>query len=202
MPAKPGTLALFFGYDDTDPKSLEALHATEAMQQVRSSMSDVPNLLRDFATASVAKALGSVMKTNLIDVLMAAWKTRDDLLDFCDPAKHPPGEVGNYVLAHHTISSDHTPRFQVMLDGAKCGPEIDFDIHLELAIDAACLLIKDGRILEVETGAIDGSGSVSCGAKVLLERESGKFEIPGKLSFGDGIGISDVLAGGPARHAA
>jgi hypothetical protein len=165
------------------------LHDTDVMVRLRSSLTEAPDLVRNFATESVSDALNSVLNIPLSDVLAAAWKTRHELREYCDQSKYPPGQVNNYVLAQHTISSNHRPRFQVQFDGTPCGPDIEFDVALSLIVEAACLEIVNARITKATTGTIQGSGQISCAGAILVERKTAKVDIPGKFSFGEGIQI-------------
>ena len=188
MTAEPGSIAVLFGLDG-GALAPARLHDSDVMVRLRSSLTDAPELVRNFATESVSDALNSVLNVPLIDVLAAAWKTRHDLRQYCDQTKHPPGEVNNYVLAQHVISSTHRPRFQVLFDGTPCGPDIEFDVELSLTVEAACLEIINARITKATTGTIQGSGQISCAGATLVERQTKKIDLPGKFSFGDGIPI-------------
>ena len=199
MTDEPGSIAIFFGLDSG---ALEQLHESDVLQKVRGALTDAPDVVRNFATESVADALKSALNVPLIDIFAAAWKTLQELRKYCDLSKYPPGEVNNYALAEHVISSTHRPRFRVILDGTPCGPEIDFDVELKLTIEAASLEILDARIMKVATGSIQGSGSISCAGATLLERKTSTVDIPGKYSFGDGIPIGAPYRSGPSSPSA
>lgn len=184
MTDEPDSIAVFFGLDDG---ALEPLHDSDTMQKLRGSLAKAPDVVRNYATKSVSDALKLALNVPLVDVFAAALKTFQDLRKFCDQSKYPPGEISNYALAKHVISSDHRPRFRVLLDGTPCGPEIDFDVKLKLSIEAASLEILDAKIMQVATGSIQGSGSISCAGATLIERKTSTLAIPGKFSFGDGI---------------
>jgi len=184
MTDEPDSIAVFFGLDDG---ALEPLHDSDTMQKLRGSLAKAPDAVRNYATKSVTDALKLALNVPLVDVFAAALKTLQDLRKFCDQSKYPPGEISNYALAKHVISSDHRPRFRVLLDGTPCGPEIDFDVKLKLSIEAASLEILDAKIMQVATGSIQGSGSISCAGATLIERKTSTLAIPGKFSFGDGI---------------
>ncbi|HLY07638.1 MAG TPA: hypothetical protein VKR31_17965 [Rhizomicrobium sp.] len=186
MTPDPGSIAVLLGLDGS-ALAPARLHDSDVMVRLRASLTGAPDLVRNFATESLSDALRSVLNVPLIDVLAAAWKTRHDLRQYCDQTKYPPGEVSNYVLAGHVISSTHRPRFQVLFDGAPCGPDIEFDVDLSLTVEAACLEIVNARITKATTGTIQGSGQIRCAGATLVERQTKKVDIPGKFSFGEGI---------------
>ena len=188
---EPDSIAVFFGLDDGP---LQPLHESDAMQKVRGSLAKAPEAARTFATESVSDALKSALNIPLIDVFAAALKTLQELQKYCDQSQYPPGQINNYVLAKPVISSRHHPRFRVLFDGTQVGPELDFDVELKLTIETACLEILDAKIMKVATGAIQGSGSISCVGAKLVERKTSNVPIPGTFSFGDGI-----LIGTPHR---
>jgi hypothetical protein len=194
MAAEPGSIALFFGLDDGP---LAPIGDTAVMAKVRASLTDAPELLKNFASESVADALKQALNVPVIDVLGAAWKTWSDLRKFCDQLQHPPGEIGNYTLAEHVITSSHHPRFQLMFDGAPCGPEIEFDVELTLTIEAAVLEIVNARIMKAATGTIQGTGEIDLGGVTLIERKTQTLDLPGKFSFGEGILLGTPYRGAP-----
>ena len=196
MADEPASMAVFFGLDGGALEPLR-LHDSDAMQKVRASLTNAPAVVRNFATESVADALKSALNVPLIDVFSAAWTRLMELRIYCDQSIYPAGEVNNYALAEHVISSAHHPRFQVLLDGAPCGPEIVFDVELKLTIEAASLEILDAKIMKVATGSIRGSGSISCAGATLVERKTSTFGFPGKYAFGDGIPIGTPYRSDP-----
>jgi hypothetical protein len=193
MAADPGTIAVMFGLDKGALEPVR-LDSAEVMGKVRASLASAPEAVRNLAAGSISDALKSALDVSLGDVLLAAWKTRQDLLEHCDQSKYPPGEVSNYVLAEHVVTSTHKPRFQILFDGAPCGPEIEFDVELKLTIEGACLEILDARIMKVATGAVQGSGTISCAGLTLVDRQTKKVDLPGEISFGEGF-----LIGNPYR---
>jgi hypothetical protein len=197
MTADPGSIAVLFGLDSGGLAPVR-LHDSDVMARLRASLTKAPDVLRNSAADSVTDALSSVLNIPLIDVLAAAWKTRHELREYCDQSKYPPDQVNNYVLAEHVISSNHQPRFQVLFDGAPCGPDIEFGITLSLTVDAACLQIVNARITKATTGTIQGSGQISCAGHVLVERKTAKLDIPGKFSFGEGIPIGMPYRSAPS----
>jgi hypothetical protein len=199
MADDPGSVAVFFGLDDG---AVGQLHESDVMQKVRTSLAKAPDAVRNFATESVADALKSALNVPLIDLFAAAWKTIHELRKYCDQSKYPPGEVNNYALAEHVISSTHRPRFRVVLDGTPCGPEIEFDVDLKVTIEAVSLEILDARIMKAATGSIQGSGSISCAGATLVERETSAIDIPGKYSFGEGILIGPPYRSDPSPASA
>jgi hypothetical protein len=184
MAAEPGSIAVFFGLDGG---ALKPLHDSDPMQKLRASITGAPDLVRNFATDSVADSLVSALNAPLMDVFSRGWKTLGDLHKYCDQSIYPAGQVNNYALTEHVISWTHKPRLRVLLDGKPCGPEIAFDVALKLTIQAASLEILDARIMKAATGSVQGSGSIVCAGNTLVERKTSAHAVPGKFSFGDGI---------------
>ena len=201
MANEPVSMAVFFGLDSGALEPLR-LHDTDAMEAIRASLSKAPAVVRNSAVNSVADALKSALNVPLVDVFSVAWTKLLEIRKYCDQSKYPPGQVNNYALAEHVISSDHHPRFQVLLDGAPCGPEIVFDIALKLTIEAACLEILDAKIMGVATGSIQGSGSIGCAGATLVERKTAVLDFPGKYTFGDGISIGTPYRSDTHSHLA
>jgi len=193
MAVDRGSIAVLFGLDAGGLAPVR-LNDSDAMEKVRASLAKAPDVVRNFATESVTDALTSALNVPLIDIFATAWKKWQDLRKYCDQSNYPPGQVSNYALAEHVITSSHKPRFQVLLDGIPCGPEVEFDVELKLTIEAACLEIVDARIMKATTGTIQGSGEINCAGVTVFERKTAAVDIPGKFSFGEGLLI------GPLYH--
>ena len=184
MAAEPESIGVFFGLDKD---ALKELHGTDAMQKIRDSIAGASDVVRNFATDSVADSLISALNAPLMDVFSRGWKTLGDLHKYCDQSKYPAGQINNYALTEHVISWSHKPRLRVVLNGKPCGPEIAFDVALKLTIQAASLEILDAKIMKAATGSVQGSGSIVCAGNTLVERKISAVTVPGKFSFGDGI---------------
>lgn len=137
---------------------------------------------------AVGRALQQALDVNIADVLVGGWNTYHSLLEYTDPAKHPPEEVASVTLWEHTITSSHEPRVKLLVNGENVAT-ITFGVDLELHFDSATLTIQDGKILEVRTGTCVGKGTLKCEGAVLMERSSAEIPLPGRLTFGAGIPI-------------
>ena len=184
MAAEPGSIGVFFGLDKD---ALKELHGSDAMQKLRDSIDGASDVVRNFATDSVADSLIAALNAPLMDVFSRGWKTLGDLHKYCDQSKYPAGQINNYALTEHVISWSHKPRLRVVLNGKPCGPEIAFDVALKLTVSAASLEIVDAKIMKAATGSVQGSGSIVCAGNTLVERKISAVTVPGKFSFGDGI---------------
>ncbi|MDW7772329.1 MAG: hypothetical protein SCH71_05490 [Desulfobulbaceae bacterium] len=81
----------------------------------------------------------------------------------------PPDETRTVALAEHVIRSNHTPRFEVLLNGKRIG-EILFHLQLALKLEGFLLIIQGGRTHEIRSGDCQVSGVFKCEDIVLLEK--------------------------------
>lgn len=189
------TLATFFAFDGTrlSDRQLQVIGSAGSLAAAGQALRRKPPLaVWAGVSRAIGRALQQALQLSIGDVLVAGWNTCQALLEYADPARHPPEEVANVTLWEHTITSSHEPRVELLVNGDKVAT-ITFGVDLELHFESATLTIQAGKILEVKTGTCVGKGVLKCEGAVLAERSSAEIALPGRLSFGDGIPIRPLL---------
>lgn len=192
MPDAPLTLASLFALD---PERL----GDEAVAALRSTpgIESLPGLLgcrdRDAVWASaatgIARALHGALDIPLSAILTSAWNSSRELLDYADPAKHPPEETALHTLSEHTIRTVHHPSVELVIDGIHAG-EVTFDAELDANINGAILSIQGGRIYEVRVGTCRFTGELKYGDAVLARKTSHEYRFPGAIRIPGGAPIA------------
>jgi hypothetical protein len=60
---------------------------------------------------------------------------------------------------------------------------IDFEVELSLQFKAVKLLIRNGRIEDVQTGSCTGAAELKWNKMVLVRGETRHIDLPGKISL-------------------
>ena len=189
------TLTNFFAFDGSQPseRQLQIMGAAGSLTAAGQALPRKPPLaVWAGMSRAVGRALQEALQVSIADVLVAGWNTYQSLLEYADPAKHPPKEIASVTLWEHTITSSHEPRVDLLVNGQKVAT-ITFGVDLELHFESATLTIQGGRIMEVKTGTCVGKGVLKCEGAVLAERSSAEVPLPGRLTFGEGIPIRPLL---------
>ncbi len=68
---------------------------------------------------------------------------------------------------------------------------------MELILEEFVLAIQDRKIMSVQTGRMKGQGSIALENSVIVEKEFGSVQLPGRILLGEGIplGSSPILRG-------
>jgi len=172
-----------------DPAAV-TLEGDSGMADVREQLSHVKapgfaGMVRDSLLESVETALSTPVDSIIGDAL----GKYDELRQYRDTAKHPPGEKSVVPMSSRTIESVHKPHVDVLIDGVPKG-RIEFEARIALTIEAITLKIHDGRIWEIRLGACKAEGSLRCGPKVLIEKKSRPIELPGLIELTAGLPIA------------
>ena len=190
---QPATILGFFGVQPEElPARLEAavegtgvLPALKATLRAQAARLDWSTVLE-----TLAGELEKILGVPLPEIIVAAWESAGLLLEH----GYEAGEATTLLaLAEHSLSSSHKPKIEIVVNDMPLATlEVTIDLTLDLA--GAVVKIENRQITEIHVGNLSGSGQVSCGESVLIERESGPIPIPGVLILDPGIELSPPAA--------
>lgn len=171
-------------FDDasTKEKLLEELKtATEqTAEQVKSTWPVMKEIL--------IEKIKELLNIDIPDVMTNAWSKYAVLQQYTDKDYYPPEETYFVELADHTINSEHYPQIDVTVNG-QVVTTIHFYIVLALNLKGLVLRVQDGRIKGITAGDCLGRGSFYCENRLLIEKETRSFKLPGAVNLGEGIPI-------------
>ena len=133
----------------------------------------------------------AAFETPLSGILAGAWEKRAELQEFCDPDKHPAGESSVVELLTHTVTWTEEPVVEVVFNQIWT-VKIRITIKAEIKLEGGALVIKDAKIMKLRTGKIVVTATVAVQG-VELPSKAVPMELPGELSFGDGIAIRPMV---------
>ena len=144
--------------------------------------------LRASAVVQVVEQVRAAFSTPLYEVLAAGWRTRPEARALADPAGRTPGEAVAVELAEHAVKWSCEPVVEVVADvGGVAGAalaEVRFRLAVEIVVRGGVLVVQDGRLMRVDAGELDVSGSLAVEGVALCEHEK-RLTVPGSLRFGE-----------------
>ena len=66
---------------------------------------------------------------------------------------------------------------------------LEFTITLALKLEGVVLKVRGGKIREISAGRCRGKGTLECAGVALLQKETDAYDLPGRVSLGEGIDI-------------
>jgi hypothetical protein len=200
MRDKADSLRVAFGLDDESMREIRAKVAASraAVELARGALSRSAPALLEGAVGEVHDRIDEILSTPVSAILADAWRAYAPFFKYCDPVKYPPGDTAEVELDTHTVRSSLRPYVEVVVDGKRVG-RIDFQVDVEVRLDAAILVIRYGRFMELRAGRSTFAGRFAVEEVVLAQTEK-RFPLPGSISFGeDGIPIRPGVAPAPTE---
>ena len=203
MDERTHTVALFFGLTPKgggvpeDAVAKVEFATREAIQKVATQTGVIKAVLqRGVPATQWAAAAGQVIALlhkelsdlSIPTLLIQGWTKYEKFREYCDEAKHPADERNVVPLFKHTLTSTHKPAVELRIDGVPAG-RVNFEVALSVTIESVSLVIINKRFMEALPGAVEAKGTVKCEGIDILERKLGRFDLPGKIKFGDGYPI-------------
>ncbi len=184
------TVRDFFGLQEIklSDEQISGIERQQITQRVFDAVSGLSSLTRRDVAGVVAESIGETLKIGLPDLLAATWCKSRELRKFLDREKYKPEDVNYVELVKHSVSSDHEPEVELLLNDSPMG-KLRFKVTLELEVDGAVLKIQDARIRELRAIACKGICKVKYGEYELLEKESEEIKFPGVVDLGEGFAI-------------
>ncbi len=180
------TLDNFFQYRQTcveGSKELKALDSSNSLAQLREKAGNAAQKNPLTVTANqLLDPIAGLLDISLLDIIVRAWNEHELFEKYLDPNKYDPKESVLISLKKHSIFSSHSPHIDVSLNGRKLG-QIDFKIDLALTLEGIILELQGGELQKIRFGNMQGQGTLKCEDLVLLKRDTGTIEFPGKVRF-------------------
>lgn len=146
----------------------------------------------DTIFTEIVEKVSGLLDMNMADIMMAAWSKYELLAQYRDEAKYPPGESALVPLAKHSLSSEHKPSVEVLVNDQSLA-ELAFSIKLTLHLDGAVLKIQDKKIREIRLGKVGGEGSIKCGDFQIAKKAFDSATLPGSIALDPGLEIPEVV---------
>jgi len=136
----------------------------------------------------ISEKLEQMFDIRLTDILAAAWKDYQALLDCADPSKHTAEETINLPMVDHRIETTLKPCLEIVV-GERQPIRLTFEIACELELKGLVAKVQDARVHALRIGSCRAKGSVKCEGVLLIKRETRELDLPGRIVLGHGISI-------------
>jgi hypothetical protein len=185
----PLTLRQFFSLTELPAEKLSEIESSEKVSSIKESLAkQAKGVGWGLAQNEIVKKLEELLDINISDILVAAWNKYQVLLKYTDRTKYPPNETFLVPLAEHTVTSEHHPYLEIMVEDQPVG-RIDFDVLIALKLKGIILKVQDAKIMEIHTGTCKGKGTIKCEGLVIFAEETDSVPLPGSFKLGRGVPI-------------
>ncbi len=167
----------FFGED-------RGSSAPGILPAIRQALSDGADVSWPVEAEIIADKLGEALEVSFADILARAWGERPEIRNAMEQSLYLPGEALHVPLARHRLTSAHEPSVEIFADG-RIVQSLTFGLEVSLQPDDAVLTIRNGRICAVSGGNGRGDGQLELDGSVLIERQSQRLQIAGKVTRGE-----------------
>jgi hypothetical protein len=168
------------------PADAQALLESRSFDGQRSRILHATNS-SDWArcAAPVSRELHSVLNISLIDVTANAWGRLDRSYLYSAPSS--AGEPAVWMVPH-AITSVHLPVVEILL-GEKKVYQLSFELSLSLELDLVELVVRDGRIVAIDSGYCTAGCNLTLEGWDLIKVVSPGLKLPGRIDLGKGIRV-------------
>jgi hypothetical protein len=133
----------------------------------------------------LAGATNALLSLNPADVVAEGWKRFDALRKAAHRTRQDPRTHETVDLATHRIDSRHGSTIDVRVDG-RTAATITVDLVVALTISGVRVVVRQGRVADIRSGACTVSGSLSLQRIAIAERER-EFDLPGAIRLRGGV---------------
>ncbi len=183
------TLNDFFSTDQVIDEQLDKLEKSEQFTTLKEKMFKTVRLPAGIYKLLI-RQVSDLLNINILDILAGGWSKYSEFLEYLDKEKYPPDETAFVPLIEHTLTSNHSPSLQPVINGKSLG-KIEFDVNLEFLLKGVILKIRDGKIIGAKIGTIEGKGDVQYDGFKLFEAKSHPIGLPVNIDLNPGIPIID-----------
>jgi hypothetical protein len=185
--ARATVAAVLFGTSEEGRRVLhdELLAEDELAGKVRSAATSVvPKGALALIRRQVSDAALEVLDIPLSDVLTGAWSRYTELMQAVQLTRVDPGRREDVLLAEHTITSEHHPKVDVLVDDTLVA-SIRLQVELVCTVRALTVAVERGAIVEVGSGNAHIELSVGTDEVALWRREH-EFDVTAVVKLREG----------------
>ncbi len=181
----------FAGGGDSDVEVLDrSLREQSVLGATGDAVASLGTGTRALLDREMAAVIGRLLDIGLDDVLVKGWRTHRALRDAGQRslATYPSGEE-LVELAQHTVSSTHSPRVDLLVNGKRIGT-VEATILMSLDVDALVAVVTGGKLTALRSGSCLAKLVVTVQDREVVRRERA-FDAPLHVALGDGVDLVD-----------
>ena len=116
------------------------------------SLFDVRHFDWSSLAGDISEKLEQMFDIRVTDILAAAWKDYQALIDCADPAKHSADETISLPMADHHVETSLKPCLEIVV-GERPPVRITFEITCDLELKGLVVKVQDASIRALRIGA-------------------------------------------------
>src|SRR5215469_10410436 len=183
-PARPGTAIGILGLAEMAAGSL-AILPDAANGNLDRALQDLPPTARAMAIKEVNATAADLLDINLIDLLIAGWRTYVELTSAARRTLAQPGSKEQLSLVTHRVTAEQQPAVKVVVNGTTV-TTVQLRFTVDFDVSALLTEISEGRLVAIHTGHCDITATLAIDG---IEVPPGhmRLELPGAISVTPGI---------------
>jgi hypothetical protein len=182
--------AVLFG--DTEPA--DALNRSRGWSGVVTGLGAVVGALSSGSASVLQRELSSsvanLLTMDVGDVLVGGWRTHRALTAAAQATAASPGSTEVVQLAQHQITTTHRPYLEISLNGARVAT-VHCDLNLVFDVDVATGTVRDGRLVDIQTGRCVVTAALGCEGHQLASRRVA-IDLKATVHLGQGVPLLSV----------
>jgi hypothetical protein len=153
-------------------------------------LENLPPAVRATAVREAATVAASLLKVDLIEVLVAGWSQYRYIVGAARRTLAAPGSTELVSMVTHQVTVAQHPSVKVLVDGRRVAT---LQLDLSIVFDVMALLagISGGRLVALHSGRCDVTVILAVQGTELLARRA-HLELPGVVSGGQGIRLLPI----------
>lgn len=182
MANTPITLAWFFA-NEGGASASDSFDAHAILSSIEAQARDLPRESLLGVNSQFSGCVDQILDIPLGGILGAAWEKSAEFREALDSSQETPNANFDVSLVDHEIQSVHRPGVK-MYYGQALVARVDFEVDLSLRLEAVRLVIRNGRIEEIQTGTCSGAGELKWSNIVLVKGSTRQIDLPGNIRLG------------------
>ncbi len=149
------------------------------------ALEGLPAATREAAERQVAAAASGLLDVDLMDLLVAGWRTYQELVSAARRTLEVPDSVELVQLARHQVTVTQQPYVTVLVDDHRVAT-VNLELSAVFDVVAALAEVCAGTLMAVQAGYCDITVTLAIEGADALSRQT-RLDLPGVIHAGQGI---------------
>jgi hypothetical protein len=172
----------------SDSGIASALEASGTADVVREKLPNFTQATRNETVQEVERISNELLDLNLIDVLLGALGTYEELRAAGRRTIATPDSEEIVELVSHRVTLDNQPSIDLLVNGAHVA-SVHLLLSLVIDIQALTAVVREGRLTALQVGRCDVDASVNIEG-TMVARKHAQLQLPVSLPMGTGLPLA------------
>ena len=158
--------------------------------QESTATSALPAVALGMLADETAQVVSEKLKLDLYDLIFKAWAAVEELREYADPVKHPPGERALLRWGKCTIKAPQAVDVKLSVAGFSL-PVLRLTIDLAAEFNSLALTIQGGAVRKLTPGPAKASVALKYRSNTLIQpRSTPELTFEHGIEFPEGLRIA------------